>query len=172
MDWTADRVKEVALNVALAALGLTCAALVYSLVARPGSAPDANPDRAASSSDLVGSVIQVEVRNAAGVNGLAATVMAYLRDEGFDVVDVGNHSSFDVQHTQVIDRTGDTESAKRVAQALGVDAEHVHEDIQTDLYLDASVLVGHDYDTLPPFREGASPEGMVSPQDTTRQDTE
>ena len=78
--------------------------------------------------------------------------MAYLRDKGFDVVDVGNHTNFDVEHTQVIDRVGDLESARRVAQALGVEEEHVRQDINTDLYLDASVLVGHDYETLPPFR--------------------
>lgn len=153
MNWTANHVKEVALNVGLATLGLMCAALVYGLVAQPGSVPETNPDRAASSNDLVGEVIQVEVRNAAGVDGLAAVAMEYLRDEGFDVVDVGNHDAFDVEHTQVIDRIGDSESSRRVAQALGVDEEHIHEDIQSDLYLDASVLIGQDYATLPPFQD-------------------
>lgn len=152
MSWSAARAKEITLNVALAMLGLMCAALVYGLVAQPGRTPPTNPDRAATSGDLVGTVIQVEVRNAAGADGLAATVMSYLRDKGFDVVDVGNHTSFDVEHTQVIDRIGDPESARRVAQALGVDDEHVHQNVNPDLYLDASVLIGHDYDTLPPFQ--------------------
>jgi hypothetical protein len=152
MSWSTARVKNVALNVLLAALGLVCAALVYSLIARPGSEPATNPGRAAASSELVGTTIQVEVRNAAGADGLAATAMAYLRDRGFDVVDVGNHTNFNVEHTQVIDRVGDPESARRVAQALGVEEEHVHQDIDTDLYLDASVLIGHDYETLPPFQ--------------------
>ncbi|MFO8233646.1 MAG: LytR C-terminal domain-containing protein [Longimonas sp.] len=153
MSWTSTRAKDVALNVGLAFLGLMCAALVYGLVAQPGGTPNTNPDRAASSNELVGTVIQVEVRNAAGADGLAATVMTYLRDEGFDVVDVGNHDAFDVEHTQVIDRIGDAESARRVAQALGVEEEHIHQDIQPDLYLDASVLIGHDYARLTPFQE-------------------
>ena len=153
LSWTATRIKNVALNTGLVLLGLACLVLLYSLIARPGSSPSANPDRAAASDDLVGTTIQVEVRNAAGVSGLAATVMQHLRDDGFDVVEVGNHDAFDLEHTQIIDRIGDMESARRVATALGVDAEHIHQEIRTDLYLDASVLIGHDYETLHPFND-------------------
>lgn len=153
MNWTAARAKDIALNVALATLGLVGAALVYGLVAQPGRTPPSNPDRAAASTNLVGTTIQVEVRNGAGADGLAATMMTYLRDRGFDVVDVGNHANFNVEHTQVIDRTGDLESARRVAQVLGVDEDRVRQDVNPDLYLDASVLIGHDYTTLPPFQQ-------------------
>lgn len=153
MSQAEPRTRNIALNVGLVVLAMVCAVLLYSLIARPGGAPTANPDRAASSDDLVGSVIQVEVRNGVGIAGLAATVMQHLRDDGFDVVEVGNHSSFDVERTQIIDRIDDMESARRVAQALGVDPEHVTQDVREDLYLDATVLIGSDYETLRPFQQ-------------------
>lgn len=43
----------------------------------------------------------------------------YLRDRGLDVVYVGNASSFDHEHTLIIDRLGCSECADTVARILG-----------------------------------------------------
>lgn len=148
--WTASRLQNIALNAALLLTGLGVAVLLYSQQTQPTNPPN-NPDRADSQSELVGTTIQVEVRNGVGEAGIAAQTMHYLRSEGFDVVEVGNHTGFGVEYTMVIDRIGDMESARRVAEAIGVSAEHVHQEIRKDLYLDASIIVGHDYDALAPF---------------------
>jgi hypothetical protein len=77
----------------------------------------------------------------------------YLRRRGFDVVESGNWSSFDQQETVVLDRAGNPEAAQRVAHALGLPRERVHEEPRDDLFLDASVVIGRDYHALPPFQD-------------------
>lgn len=141
-----------ALNVGLALGGIAVLVLLYALVTR-SLWPRTDAQREANPSGLVGGIIQVEVRNACGVSGLAGDLTQYLRETGFDVVEVGDYGSFDVQQTVVVDRTGDLEAARKVASALGLPEGRVRQDIQPSYYLDASVLIGHDYATLPPFQQ-------------------
>jgi len=141
------------LNIALAVGGLGVLVLLYAFATRtlfPGPTPE-RPD--ADTSDLVGTIIQVEVRNGAGVDHLAERTTQYLRNQGFDVVDVGNHSSFDQKRSVVIDRDGNPEAARNVAEALGIPPERVRKDLKPQYYLDASVILGHDYKQLRPFQE-------------------
>lgn len=124
--------------------------LLYAFITRSvGTRTD--PIRAGDPSNLVGEIIQVEVRNGCGVDHLAAKTTDFLRQRGFDVVEVGDHTSFDQQHSVVIDRVGNLESARRVAAALDIPEDRVVQDIRHDYYLDASVIIGHDYKTLEPF---------------------
>lgn len=151
-SWS-SRLTNGLLNVALAIGGLSVLVLLYALATRTlFTGP--SPERPASdSSELVGSIIQVEVRNGAGVDHLAERTTQYLRDRGFDVVEVGNHSSFDQERSVVIDRIGNPEAARTVAEALGIPPKRVRQEIRRQYYLDASVILGHDYEQLRPFRE-------------------
>lgn len=146
----ADRFTNGLLNVAVLAFGLAVMVMLYALITR-GIGMRSDPARASNPAELVGDIIQVEVRNGCGVDHLAARTTQFLRDRGFDVVEVGDHTSFDVQHSRVIDRVGDIETAKRVAAALNIPEERVVQDVQPALYLDASVIIGHDYERLEPF---------------------
>lgn len=98
-------------------------------------------------------ILQVEVRNATTVEGLAGRTRTFLREAGFDVVEAGNYRQRDVPHSFVIDRVGNLEQAQRVAQSLGIGEDRVTQDIRDDLLLDATVVIGADYSTLPPFAE-------------------
>ena len=148
-SWQA-RVTNGFLNAALLIVGLGVMVLLYGLVTRAFfSAP--SPERPSETSELVGSIIQVEVRNGAGVDHLAAQTTHYLRNQGFDVVDVGNYASFNQERSVVIDRVGDLEAARKVAEALGLSADRVRQEIRRQYYLDASVIIGHDYKQLHPF---------------------
>ena len=111
-----------------------------------------DPYRENSSGQLVGNVIQVSVRNGCGVSGLAGELTQYLRKNGFDVVEVGDHSSFDEEQSMVYDRIGDMESAKKLAAAVGIPEERVIQDIDLEEYLDATIIIGKDYDSLTPFK--------------------
>lgn len=142
--------NSVWLNAALAIMGLLVLVLVYSLVTR-AFAPRVDPGREANPGSLVGDIIQVEVRNGSGVDGLAGRTTDFLRDRGFDVVEVGNHESFDVPHSMVVDRVGDVDAARKVARSLGIADERVRQEIRPELYLDASIVIGKDYATLAPF---------------------
>jgi hypothetical protein len=142
---------SILINAAIFLSAIVLLLFVTSILTR-GFRPDIHPERASESDVLVGPIIQIEVRNGCGEDGIAAEATTYLRQYGFDVVESGNHSSFDIETSMVIDRRGDIESAKRVARALGLEESRVEQDVQPDLYLDASVILGSDYSTLRPFR--------------------
>ena len=132
-----------ALGVAL----LVTLALVYALGVRV-LAPRAGFDPLPGGGPLSGDIVQVEVLNGAGVSGLAREVTLYLRDQGFDVVNVGNAAP--TATSRVLDRVGDPASAARVAEALGLDADAVRADSGA-YFLDCTVVLGRDYASLLPF---------------------
>lgn len=141
------------LNLALVVGGLSVMVLLYAFVTRTvftGPSPERPSD---SPPELVGSIIQVEVRNGAGVANLAERTTQYLRDRGFDVVDTGNYSSFNLEKSVVIDRIGNMEAARKVAETLGIPPDRVRRELRRQYYLDASVIIGHDYEQLRPFQE-------------------
>jgi hypothetical protein len=146
------RVKNGLLNAGLLVVGLSVMVLLYGLVTRT-LVPSPDPQRSSGSTDLVGSIIQVEVRNGAGIDHLAAETTHYLRERGFDVVNVGNYKSFQKRRSVVIDRVGDPEAARKVAEALGLPTDRVRQEIRRQYYLDASVIIGHDYEQLRPFQD-------------------
>jgi hypothetical protein len=173
---SAGRWGNRALNLALLVLGAAAAALLYALVSqgldttdepsaassKAGAGPLPDEDEPASNASGSpsgrspapgGDVIQVGVRNGCGEPGLAARARRYLVRSGFDVVEVGNYSSFDVDSSMVIDRTGNRAVARRVARALGIPERRVRQDVGSEYYLDASVVLGSDYATLDPFRD-------------------
>lgn len=148
--------KSGLINLGLVVFGLGALLLLYAFVT--GSfitdwGTEADPERGDNPAELVGDIIQVDVRNGCGVPGLAARATNYLRDEGFDVVEMGNYTTFDQQETVVLDRVGDSTAARQVADALGLPEGRVRQEIRPEYYLDASVVIGADYQTLKPFEE-------------------
>lgn len=140
------------LNVGLAIAVLVAGVLGYSLLA--GLSTDRpDPRRHENPGNLLGDIIQVEVLNGCGVSGVAGDMTMHLRSLGFDVVHTGNHSSQNVAETVVIDRTGNMDAARQVAVALGLPEERVQTDVSADHYLDATVILGVDYESVKPFVE-------------------
>jgi hypothetical protein len=92
-------------------------------------------------------VIQVNVLNACGENGLAAKTEMYLRDVGFDVVEIGNYD-VKLNNSIIIDRVGDKKSAEKVAYALGINEDNIITKIDSTHYLRASVILGNDFSEL------------------------
>ncbi len=150
MGSSRSRWPGAAMNAALLILGALAIVLTYSLVTR-ALTPRVDPVRENGSGHLVGDIIQVEVRNGCGVAGLAAETTMFLRQHGFDVVEVGDFHRFDEAHSRVVDRVGDLESAKKVASVLGISEDRVEQDIGQEYYLDATIILGSDYETLRPF---------------------
>ena len=88
--------------------------------------------------------VRVEVRNAGGRGGMARAATDRLRDLGFDVVYFGNADHFDQDSTVVVDRVGDVEKARAVADALG--AHRVVSEPDSNLYLDVTVVLGQEWE--------------------------
>lgn len=136
-----------ALNAAIGFLSLLLALLIFGLFTRI-IYPRIENQRTSNNPELIGNIIQLEVLNGCGVPGLANNFTSALRQNGFDVVETGNFKNFDMQNTVVIARTFDTENAKRVADALGIKEENVFVEASEDFYLDATVVIGSDYESL------------------------
>ncbi len=97
-------------------------------------------------------VLQLDVLNGCGVRGIAAKFTDFLRNNGFDVVEMKNYKSSHVERTIVVDRVGDLSAARRVAQALDVSERNIIQQINPDYFVDVSVIVGEDYQALRPSR--------------------
>ena len=154
-----SRLGAVGSTLALAGAGLAAVVLLYGLAQR-NLVPRTEPAREANPAGLVGPVLQIEVRNGAGVEGLAATAARYLRRRGFDVVASGNWTSLDVGESFVADRAGDPAAAGRVAAALGLPPARVRPLPDSGAFVDAAVVLGRDYAALAPFAD-ADPLGFI-----------
>jgi len=96
--------------------------------------------------------IQLDVLNGSGETGLAQRMTDYLRARGFDVVEMGNYKTSDVEETTVLDRVGNIEAAQQVAAAIGIPEERVQQQLDKSLYLDVSVVIGKDFQRLKAFQ--------------------
>ncbi|MCU0330358.1 MAG: LytR C-terminal domain-containing protein [Candidatus Kapabacteria bacterium] len=93
-------------------------------------------------------VIQCDIVNASGITGAGRAMMTYLRERGFDVVELSTSSP--VQKTSsILDRVGDRPSALRLAGAVGVADSLVVPMIDSMLFVRASVILGADASALP-----------------------
>lgn len=114
-------------------------AAVVGVAAVQKARPTANVARAVAPP---GVRIRVQVLNATPTRGLARRATGYLRDRGFDVVDVATAPQAR-ESTLVIDRSGHAEWAQLVARALG--GVPVESRLDSSRYLDVTVLVGRDW---------------------------
>jgi hypothetical protein len=83
--------------------------------------------------------IRVQVVNATTTRGLARRATRWLRDRGFDVVDVGTTRQT-LDSSLVLDRSGHPDWARRAARAMG--GARVESRPDSSRYLDLTVLVG------------------------------
>lgn len=97
-------------------------------------------------------VIQLNILNACGADGLASKAKEYLRSRGFDVVEIGNSENF-MEQSIIIDRLGDIQSSKQLAYALGIKDSLIVTRIDSNLFIRATVMIGADFKELKPFRQ-------------------
>jgi LytR cell envelope-related transcriptional attenuator len=147
---TSSRTRDtriLVLNVVIVVLTLIVGYLAYALIARNVIEPPVVTGRAGAQE---GETIQLDVLNGCGISGAAQTVTSYLRARGYDVVEMKNYKTFDVQHSLVVDRRGNRKTAEQVAYALGVREENIVAQLSQDYYVDVSVVVGKDFSSLKP----------------------
>lgn len=127
------------------------AVLIGSLVAglRGGGTASEDPEiqpkeRAVAAREPSGPPIRIAVWNASGVPKLADRGRAELReDRRFDVKEIGNAPGFSPDSSVVLDRVGNIDLAREVADALGIARVETRPD--TNLYLDVTVVLGKDW---------------------------
>ena len=142
-----ERSNSLILNSIIGFLGLLLVVLLFALTTRI-IYPRIESNRSSKNQALIGKVIQIEVLNGCGVSGLANQFTWKLRRNGFDVVETGNFKNFDMSKTYILARSLPTENAKRVARALGLSEDRVIQEVSSDYYLDATVVIGADYKNI------------------------
>ena len=86
--------------------------------------------------------IRIELLNGSGRSGLAGAMASYLRDGGFDVLEVSNADRADYRNTLVVSRTEASEPGRVVAEYLGT--RHLIEQLSSQEMIDVTVIVGRD----------------------------
>ena len=144
------KTANIFLNVIIILLAGLIIFMAYSLITKiEGLSPD---DEDTNEANKPSKIIQLEVLNGCGISGVAEKFTNHLRQNNFDVVQVGNYSSFDIDNTLVVDRTGKRVNALKVAEALGIDPKNVIQQINNDYFLDVSLIIGRDFNHLKPFK--------------------
>ena len=142
-----DPSRHLMLNALIGFLGVLLVILLIALSSRifyPGIVSE----RAGNNPFLVSNVIQMEVLNGCGVPGIATRFTDSLREFGFDVVESGNFDHFNVDKSFVISRGGSIENARRVAASLGISDELILRESSPDFYLDVTLVIGQDFESL------------------------
>ncbi|RMF61097.1 MAG: LytR family transcriptional regulator [Calditrichaeota bacterium] len=114
---------------------------------------DKSPDNIAPQAVIPPKPLQVEVLNGCGVSGLADRITRYLRQHGIDVVDKRNYKNFNVKQTQIIARRENTERLISIAEVLGIPVSRIKVQKKESLQLDATIILGADYQTLTPLQK-------------------
>ncbi len=115
--------------------------------------PPSSVSPRSETNDSTAAPIQINVLNGCGVNGVGTIMTKYCRTLGYDVVEMGNYKSFDVEETLVIDRSGKMETAKLLAQQIGVSSKNVVQQFSNEHIVVASIVIGKDFNKLKPWNK-------------------
>ena len=149
------KVTNTILNISILILFIVCGYLIFNIVNKTISGSKRQPVEITDTSGIVTKqpnlTMQVDVKNGTGEDGVAKLFTDYLRDKGFDVVEIGNYGTEDQEKTLILDRKGNASNCKRIAQSLGISDKNVIPQINEKLLLDATVVIGKDYKELNPY---------------------
>lgn len=107
-------------------------------------------DKNYNDKEAASAIIQIEVLNGCGVDGIAAKFTDYLRQRDFDVVQVGNYASSNIEESMIIDRIGNKANAEKLAETLGLNKQNIIQQLNKDYFLDLTLVIGKDYNKLEP----------------------
>jgi hypothetical protein len=141
---------NLSLNIIIFLLIAVIVYLSFSIFMKLGT--DSPVDIKVSNKPKPDEIIQMEVLNGCGVNGVAERFTDFLRERNFDVVSTGNYNSFNIDESLVIDRIGNIANAEKVAEDLGISKERVITQKNEDYFLDVSLIIGKDYFKLKPIK--------------------
>lgn len=87
--------------------------------------------------------IRVEVLNGCGREGVALQLAQTLREEGLDVVNIGNARNFKYRKTLILNRSGEKELTRKIARVIG--CGELQDSIEKKALVDVTVIIGRDY---------------------------
>ena len=100
--------------------------------------------------------VSVEILNGCGVSGIAALFKEIVHEKTFDVLNTENAAHFRYDNTIIIARTKNTDAAFKLAEELGIKRERVSIEEDASLAVDITMIIGHDYKSVPAYKEKKS----------------
>jgi len=97
--------------------------------------------------------VTVEILNGCGISGLAAEFKEIVHQKTFDVRHTENAAHFRYDQTEIIARSENTNAAFTLAEELGLEPSRVSIDKDPTVLVDVTLIVGHDYKSVPAFAE-------------------
>jgi len=149
-------------NVVIAGMFLIVAGFIWSFMSNQSTEGKYSFDRNVSLPDLMvvssyekttGHRINVEVLNGCAVPKLASLYRDYLRAEGIDVYKSGNADRSDYATTVIIQRQAAPAISAQLGEIMGISPDNILNETQGDPVLDATIILGRDYDRLTSFRK-------------------
>lgn len=95
--------------------------------------------------------IVIRVLNGCGVSGVAYKLREYLLTQGFDVSETTNAEHFNYDKTIIYLHNSDYSTAEKISEKLNMANNPVLDNRTPDYPCDATIVIGKDYRTLPPF---------------------
>ena len=103
--------------------------------------------------EKTGHKITVEIHNGCGIPKLANLYTAFLRSEGFDVIDSRNADNFEYTKSQILHHQGDKARALSLGKAMTIDEELITDDKSGYLIHDLTLILGSDYRQLSSYQK-------------------
>ncbi len=145
-NFPAGKTSNAFLNFTILLLSVVIIFLTYSIITKVDYFSSNNNDEENIRENK--KPVQLEVLNGCGVSGVADNFTDYLRTANFDVVNIGNYRSFDVDYSLLIDRTGNLENAFEIASVLGIEKNNIIQQVNKEYFLDVTLVIGKDYKQL------------------------
>ena len=138
-----------AMKILFAIIGAGFLIIIYILANKSGKN---RGDDVGSVSPSTSRALEVEVLDGAGSMKAAQHVTNILRSQGYDVVEMKRNNSGIIERSFVLDRSGNLDAARKLAEKLGIAQDKVFQKIDRNQYLDITVMVGKDFSRLKAFQ--------------------
>lgn len=130
-----DKIKKIFLLILVIVVLGAAVSIGYYFITRDKVKPEDNPQIS----------IRVEILNGCGVSGVARRAMVYLREQGYDVLSVGD-SKEKFPKTIIIERRSqDNMNARTLARTLGLERSSVTQSLDSLSPVFVTLIIGNDY---------------------------
>lgn len=144
--------NKIFIKISIFLLAIILLIFVYSFITRISNDNSSTIIEDKQEFQTIEKAIQINILNSTNHNGIADLARNYLRDKGFDVVEIGNYNT-NLKKSIVIDRIGDLNSSKITAKAIGINDSLIKTMIDSSLFISSSIILGEDYLSLPAFKK-------------------
>ena len=95
-----------------------------------------------------GHKITLEIQNGCGQDNIAFMYKNFLREEGFDVINTKNASSFEYNFSQIISHSDNMEIPHYLSKLMGINDSLITIKSDSNLIIDLILIIGKDFDNL------------------------